>query len=71
MQTLRAVAKHINGILELGHGFKEYYRIQNTTYTADSMVCEIVDTTTGQVYDISITPRRDQQDELRKLPEKL
>lgn len=69
MAQLRAICKHINGLLELAHGFTEYYKIQGTHYTADSMVCEIVDTVDNQVYTVEIKPKRD-QDSVRYLPEK-
>lgn len=55
---MRKIFNHLNGILKLTHGFSKYYRFDNSGYSAQGVSAELTDTTTGQVYTITITPKR-------------
>lgn len=52
------IMKHLRGILETAHGFKDYYRFQRITATADGVEAILRDTTEGVDYRVLVQPIR-------------
>lgn len=68
---LKDLVSHLNGLIQMAHGFGQYYRIRNIVFVDNAVHAELLDTTEEEIYDIIIKPREglSAKEKLDRLPE--
>lgn len=70
LRALYRSVKHLNGLLEVAHGFKDHYDFEDTSYTAKGIEARLRDKAENVVYKVTIEVEATPEVDPQFLPEK-